>query len=211
MNNMPLFRRFIGSVIDKLIILILFIAIFIVMDYHVMGKLFYYLFIIMKSSPSTYHYIGEVDVSYVHFGFYNDSGRDFIQEFYTPDMYEGIVRTFDLKLTFGFILLNVVYYLVCELKFKASLGKYLLGGILIDNFDNKITINDIIVRTLSATVLMASFVGFRFLFNTNYYLIILLFFIAIDFTVFIQGKSLIDKYANVRYVKRDDFVNHNKH
>ena len=204
MEKMPLFKRFIGSVIDKMIILVLFLVIYLIIDSHATGKLFYYLHNIIKISPSLYQYANEVDVSYTYFGFYNE-GTDFFQRYYTPDMYEGMVRAFDLKLTFGFILLNVVYYLACELKLKASLGKYMLGGILVDNFDDKITTNDIFVRAFFAAILMALFVGIRFLFDTNYYWTILFFFLVIDIPVFINGKSLIDSFVKVRYIKRSEF------
>ena len=201
---MSLLKRFIGSAIDKVIILVLFVVIYLIIDSHATGKLIYYLLNIMKFSPSLYQYAGEADVSYTYFGFYN-KGTDFFQEFYTPDMYEGMVRSFDLKLTFGFILLNVVYYLACELKLKASLGKYMLGGILVDNFDDKITTNDIFIRAFSAAILMALFVCIRFLFDTNYYWTILFFFLVIDIPVFINGKSLIDRFTKVRYIKRSEF------
>ena len=205
MNHMPLFRRFIGSAIDKLIILILFVIVFFIIDSHAMGKVMYYLIVILQSSPSLYDNVGEVDISYILFGFCTDFGRDFIQKWYTPDMYEGIVRAFDLNLTFGFIFLNVVYNLVCELKFKASLGKYLLGGIIVDYFDDKITINDILIRASSAAVLMSLFVGIRFLFDTNYYWVILFFFLVNDIPVFVKGYSLIDRFGKFRYVRRIEF------
>lgn len=204
MEKMSLFKRFIGSAIDKMIILVLFVIIYLIIDSHATGKLIYYVLNIMKFSPSLYQYAGEVDVSYTYFGFYNE-GTDFFQKYYTPDMYEGMVRAFDLKLTFGFILLNVVYYLACELKLKASLGKYMLGGILVDSFEDKITTNDIFIRAFSAAILMALFVGIRFLFDTNYYWTILFFFLVIDIPVFINGISLIDRFAKVRYIKRSEF------
>lgn len=207
MDNMPLFRRFIGSAIDKQIILFLFIVAFFIIDPHATVKIMHYLFTIMPVSPSLYHYTGEMEASFILFGFYNYGVSDYFQG-YTPDMYERIVRTFDLNLTFSFIFLNAIYYILCEVKLKASLGKYLLGGILIDKIDDKITTNDIFVRAFSATTLMALCVGFRFLFDTNYFVTILLFFLANDIPVFIKGYSLIDMFTKVRYVRRTEFENY---
>lgn len=116
------------------------------------------------------------------------------------------LKRFDLKITFSFILLNIIYYLACEFKLKASFGKFLLGGVLIDNFGDKISMNDILIRAFSAAVLMTLFVGLRFLFDTNYFWIILLFFFVIDIPIFFYAKSLIDIFARVKYVKRPEFV-----
>ena len=207
MENMSLFKRFIGSIIDKMIILVLFTIVFSIVESHALAKLLYYLLNIMKVSPSIYQFASVTDVSLTDFGFYNSGTEEYYQEFFSPNMYEGIVRLFDLKLTFGFILLNVVYYLACELMLKASLGKYIFGGILVDNFDDKITTNDIFIRAFSAAILMALFVGIRFLFDTNYYWTILFFFLVIDIPVFIDGKSLIDRFVRVRYIKRSEFDN----
>lgn len=205
MEKLPLFKRFVGSFIDKLIVLIVFGIAFLVIDSHASGKLMYYVLTLMKASPFAYQFAGVVDVSYVHFGFYMPSVEEYFQEFYSPNMYEGMVKAFDLKMTFSFILLNVVYYMVCEIWLKASLGKYAMGGILVDNFDDKITINDVFVRACTGAFLMSLFVGIRFLFNTNYYWVILFFFLFVDIPVLINNKSMIDKAGKVRYVKRANY------
>lgn len=202
---MPLFKRFVGSIIDKLIVLIIFGVAFLVIDSHAIGKLTYYVLTLMKASPFVYQFASVVDVSYVHFGFYIPSVEEYFQEFYSPDMYEGMVKAFDLKMTFSFILLNVVYYIACEIWLKASLGKYAMGGILVDNFDDKISINDIFVRACMGAFLMSFAVGVRFLFNTNYYWMILFFFLFVDIPVLVNNKSMIDKAGRVRYVKRANY------
>ena len=80
-----------------------------------------------------------------------------------------------------------------------------MGGILVDNFDEKITINDVFVRACTGAFLMSLFVGIRFLFNTNYYWVILFFFLFVDIPVLINNKSMIDKAGKVRYVKRANY------
>lgn len=195
---MPLFKCFIGSFIDKLIMLIFFVIVFSIIDSHAIGKIAYYVLYLMKTPPFLYQFASTFDVSYVHFGHYIPS----VEKWYSPDIYEEMVRTFDLKLTFSFILLNIVYYLICEIQLKASLGKYAMGGILVDNFDDKIVINDVFVRACMRAFLMSLFVGIRFLFDTNYYWVILFFFLFVDIPVFINNKSMIDKARRVRYVKR---------
>lgn len=200
MEKMPLCKRFVGSIIDKLVVLTIFVVIFMVIDSdrHSIGKLLYYLIKLMSVSPSSYQYASVLDVSFVYLGFYYPN----IETWRIENTYEEIVRVFDLKLTFGFILLNTVYYLLCELKFGASLGKSAMGGLLVNNFDDKISSNDIFIRASAGVLLMTLFVGIRFLFDTNYYWMILLFFLFVDFPVFINNKSMIDKAGRVRYVKR---------
>ena len=202
---MPLFKRFVGSLIDKLIVLIVFVVVFSVIDSHATGKIMYYILNLMKASPFLYQFASVVDASYVHFGFYMPSVEEYFQKWYSPDMYEGMVKAFDLKMTFCFILLNIIYYLACEIWLKASFGKYAMGGILVDNFDDKITINDIFVRACTGAFLMSFFVGIRFLFDTNYYWVILFFFLFVDIPVLINNKSMIDKAGRVRYVKRANY------
>lgn len=207
--TMPLFKRFVGSLIDKVFLLAIFLAVFAITDSSFITKLILYLKF-AEVSPSDYSLGTLSALASIEYGYYSDNFSPELMERIT-NWYDNLdisdyLKRFDLKITFSFILLNIIYYLACEFKLKASFGKFLLGGVLIDNFGDKISMNDILIRAFSAAVLMTLFVGLRFLFDTNYFWIILLFFFVIDIPIFFNAKSLIDIFARVKYVKRPEFV-----
>lgn len=71
------------------------------------------------------------------------------------------------------------------------------------------TEKEIIKRCFLLLLLMIAAVGLRFTFDINYYMTILLFFLIVDTSVIIKGKSLIDIMTNTYITKRKIYKNEN--
>lgn len=209
MKSMPLYRRFIGSIKDKILILLIFIVGFSVVEGTKKGevKSFTYLTLFVFS-PSDYSYIHQDVLFAMDYGYlrkYSQLSDEEIQEKYKKTNVAQKVKSFDLTITFSFIFLNVLYYLFSEIFLGASIGKYRMKGRLVDNLlGERISTIDAFKRAIIGGLLMTLFVGIRFFFDTNYIIIILLYFLFIDIPVFIKQRSLIDMLSKVSYVEVEE-------
>lgn len=214
-EEMPLLSRFIGSIIDKTMILVVFImALFVVSfidsPFTVVDKAAAYHYV-LGAIPSNYYYvehyiIQEAGVEGPHDGvsdFYWHNNRRELQE--NPP-YHGMLLNMDLTLTLLFILWNLLYYYISELFLKASLGKFLTGGIVVSGNNRKINKRNALLRVGMGAFLMLYFVGLRFLVNTNYYVILILFFYVMDLPLLFSKKSLLDILTGTFYGKRNLFL-----
>lgn len=207
MKVMPLLNRFIGSVIDKVLILFIFVVGFFIIEgeYSGMGRSITYLSL-APHTPSEYAYITLNSLYIIDRGYplkySNKSEQEILEEYMGTDV-QGIVTSFDLTITFTFILLNILFYLLSEIFLGASVGKALLRGRLVDNLlSERIETSAAFKRAIIGGLLMSLAVGLRFLFDTNYIITIVLFFVIIDTPLFFKGRSLIDMFSKVTYVKR---------
>lgn len=194
---MPLFRRFIGSIIDKVMILLIFVIGFCIVEgeskstsrgltylslgYHV---------------PSEYSYITLNSLYIIEHGYpvkYSHESEQEIVEKYEVEEVEEIVRSFDLTITFSFIFLNILYYFLSESILGASVGKNILRGRMVDNLmRERITSSDAFKRAIFGGLLMSLAVGLRYLFDVNYIITIVLFFLIMDIPLFFKRRSLLD-------------------
>jgi len=203
MKPMPLFRRLIGSICDKILILVLYILGFLIVEgiWGITDRGATYLSLGCHS-PSEYSYVTLNSLYIIDKGYQlrysQETEEEIIQNYEKADV-EGIVRNFDLTITFSFILLNILYYLLSEIVLSASFGKALLGGKLVDSFCDKISSRDAFKRAIIGGILMSLAVGLRFLLDLNYVITIVLFFLIIDIPIFIKRRSLIDILSKVNY------------
>lgn len=183
METLPIWRRLFGSVMDKLIILVLFIIIGCILSpYGFSGDLGTFVGGILKDSPSSFQYT-ELAALKRHDETLNLSLLDF-------------------KICFLFILVNVVYYLFGESVVRGSFGKRIFEGIVATKDGNAIPRYKYILRALTLGVLMALFSYLRYIIDISYTMTIVLFFMILDIPVLISRKSLIDIITNTIYIRR---------
>ena len=204
MKSMSLFRRFIGGLIDKLLILIIFLLGFAAIEGNKSIDRGLTYLSIGNNSPSMYEY-ATLDCLYIiDIGFpvkYSTKSEQELLERYSNTDYVGIVRSFDLTITSSFILLNILYYFLSEIFLGASVGKYRMRGRAVDALlGERITITDAFKRAILFGLLMFLAVWLRFVFDVSYTIVIVAFFLIIDIPIFFKRRSLIDMLSKVTYV-----------
>lgn len=203
-KKMPLLTRFIGSFIDKVLILLLFIiGSFAVSPYGAAGRLGTYVGL-MSVSPRHYEYIDRAAMN--RYGTYNDGVSHYYQDMerlVNNPPYIGSTIDLDKAITFSFILFNLLYYVIFETIFSASLYKHMLGGVLLDSENNKIRFRQAILRAVCGGILMTSLVFlFHYRMGLNHFVIIIMFFLLMDLPVFFIKRSLLDICTGTTYVKQ---------
>lgn len=199
MNPISFLSRLAATIIDKVIVIILFVIFSIIYysPFESSSKLGTYSALI-GDSPSSYEYIDNMKV-----GVTPTSSLYYKKDVQTVELKKGNnALLLDLELTGFFIAINFIYYFLFELLLKASLGKYLLGGIIFTNKKSIISIKKCFLRSLLLLILMLSMVGLRFALNVSYYHVIILFFIILDASVFFDKRSLIDILTKTYIIKR---------
>lgn len=207
MRQLPLFKRFVGSIIDKVIILLIFgICFYLINGESATAFKSGTYYSLASIAPSEYSRMTIDDLYIIENGFptrYSDESEQEILLKFTGVDLEGLVRTFDLAMTFSFILFNLIYYLLFETIFGASLGKTLMKGVIIDNllFD-RISFAYAVKRAIIGGFLMSLAVGLRFVLDVNYFIVMVLFFLIVDYPVLIKKGSLIDLLSKVTCIER---------
>ena len=74
----------------------------------------------------------------------------------------------------------------------ASLFKHLFGGVLVNKEGEKSSKYSILVRNFLFFIILCLVVFLRFLLNTSYIFIVVIFFILFDFMVFTRKRNLLD-------------------
>ena len=100
-----------------------------------------------------------------------------------------------------FFVVNILYYLLCELIFKASLGKRVLKCRIRKNDGEDINIRDAFTRAAILGSLLLLAIALHMTININGYITTILFFAILDFTVFTKHRSLVDKYSDTIVAK----------
>ena len=106
------------------------------------------------------------------------------------------------KYVWMFVIVNVLYYLLCELSFKASFGKRLLKCRIKKSDGSEINKRDIFTRSGILASLLLLAIALHMTMNINGYITTILFFAILDFTVFTKQMSLVDKYSDTLVVKQ---------
>lgn len=176
MENLAIPQRIIASIIDKAIIILLFViaSLLIIGIYSAPGELGAYS-AILGMSPEAYEYSNQ----------YN--------------MYE-----IDFNFTCIFVFTNILYYTLFEYLLGASLGKHMLGGVFINSEKEKIVFSNVLVRNAILLIMILLAIACRWIFNTSYWAVIIPFFLIIDLPIFFSeaSQSLIDKLSSTYLVKR---------
>ena len=170
MENKNILRRTFSFLVDKVLILLLFIIVVVSPSpYWAAGALGTYS-VILKMSPSHY---------------------------YSQDLYSN-----DLYFTVYFIIVNFIYYLLSECWLKSSFGKYICGLIIVSKDMHKISLQSTIKRCSLLLLFIVLAVSIRFVFDTNYIITSILFFLIIDIPALIHGQSILDLVTNTYVVKK---------
>lgn len=218
MEKIYIIKRLLSSLIDKVLILIFFVITFMCIFPYETGKLGHYS-ALLDESPLSYH---SQDEYLAMRGTYGDKViycniEEFAQYLNNiqnqPELlkpFEGETLFRDLQITGFFIIINFIYYFLFEWIFHASLGKKMCGFAIVSRSYKKISWKEAIKRCFILLLLMLLAIYLRFLFNINYYITILLFFLIVDISVFINGKSLIDIMTNTCVVKKIFIENNEK-
>ena len=176
---MNIYYRILGSLIDKLLIVILFVALFLT---------FY-----QYSAPA---YLGTF------------WGGCFYE---TPNIYplteasgcEYSLKEIDITVVAIFCIANFIYYFLFEAILKASLGKYICGGVAYTEDENPISVKDAFIRSLVLQLFIITAVWIRFsLLSVSYLILIILFFCILDLPVFFKKQSLVDIATNTIYLRK---------
>lgn len=203
-KEMPLLSRFVGSIIDKIFILIIFVVGSIVISpYGAPGRLGTYIGL-RNSSLSNYEYIDKAAMN--RYSTYRDGVSQYYQDrerLANDPPHIGSTLELDINITFSFILLNLVFYILFESILSASPGKRMLGGVIIDSSDDKIGFSKVLTRGLLGGLLMA---GTYFLLHLQGGLantvVVIVFFLLLDLPVMFTKKSLLDLCTGTTYARR---------
>lgn len=169
-------RRIIASIIDKAIIILLFgiASLLIIGIYSAPGELGAYS-AILGMSPEAYEYSNQYNMHEIDFNF-----------------------------TCIFVFTNILYYTLFECLLGASLGKRVLGGVLINSKKEKIVFSNVLARNAILLLMILLAIACRWIFNTSYWVVIISFFLIMDLPIFFSetSQSLIDRFSSTYLVKR---------
>ena len=173
---MNIFKRFIGSLLDKIILIFLF------------G--FLLVFILPFSGETLGIFLGAV---------LNEPTSSYPwTEAAANNVYS--LEEIDHEIVYSFTILNMLYYFICESAFKASPGKYIMGGRCVDIFDNKVDMGLSLRRATALGIFIFIAIQFRaFVTIISYTTTIIIFFLIIDIPVLFRKRSLIDIVTGTYY------------
>ena len=189
-QSFNLFKRFVGTLIDKIFIVVLFLLVFIaIFPFKGPGLLGVFTALFFMS-PHDYEYISHGVVSSFNLSFISTPGD------------------LDNFITVVFSLLNIIYYVLSEALMGASPGKRFLGGIIIDSKNNKVDIFRVLLRGIcGGALIMASVVTLHNLIGLSYLFVVPLHFLILDVPLFFIRQSLIDLGSGTIYAKRKTVAN----
>ena len=210
-QTMPLVRRFIGSLIDKVVLIVLFAVGFAVISpFGAAGKMGRYVGI-LTVSPNNYEYIDRIVINNYYNSDYSMSD-DGVDPYYKAQKHLanmanpphiGSTKENDLNITLSFILLNLIYYLFFFFFLCASPFKAVMGGVLLDSNKQKIGIGKVILRAFCGGVFMLIAVFMlHFSMGYSYAVVFVLFFLAMDIPIFFTRQSLLDMCTGTIYAKK---------
>lgn len=203
-KKMPLSSRFIGSIIDKILILFIFVfGSIAISPFGAAGKLGKYSGL-LNVPVSNYEYIDKAAMN--SYGVYNEGVSQYYQDkerLANDPPHIGSTIELDMSITFAFIILNMVFYILFESILSASPGKRMFKSIILDSADDKIGFSKAFTRGLCGGALMG---GTYFLLHlvgglTNI-VVVIVFFLLLDLPVFFTKKSLLDLCTGTSYAKR---------
>lgn len=208
-KKMPLFSRLIGSIIDKILILFLFVgSSMIISPYGASAKLGKYHGLI-NSSPNNYEYIDQAEMNRYHTGSYFEYYDDIDKDFQDKARFEkeiphiGATKELDVSITISFIIFNLVFYILFESTLSSSPGKRMLGGVIVDSTNDKIAFSKTLVRALcGGTMMMFFYYVIHFVVGLSNLGVVVIFFLVVDLPVFFTKRSLLDIVTGTQYAKR---------
>ncbi len=203
-QKMSLLSRFVASIIDKILILIIFVAGFtIISPYASSVKIGKYIGL-FNAKLEVYEYIDKTEMK--NYGKFSNEVSEYYQHGVRSEMgppHIGSTLELDKSITFAFILLNMVFYILFESILSASPGKRMFKGIIFDSAGDEIGFSKAFTRGLCGGSLMG---GTYFLLHlvgglTNI-VVVIVFFLLLDLPVLFTKKSLLDLCTGTTYAKR---------
>ena len=210
MKQKNLILRSLSFIIDKLMVLIVFLLVYIAIIYYgpfiSLGS-YYGLLGKVPSSYSFYDkclameevYGNDIFLDYKEWAQYS---KEIESQPEVLELVKGKTLNRDLLITGLLILVIFNYYLFCEWLLQASLGKKISGLVVVSEDNRKMTLGKVWERNLMLLLLMVLAVALRFVFDLSYYLTVCLFWLFTDFTVLINGRSVIDLITNTWVLRR---------
>ena len=200
-RELPLVRRFFGSLIDKFFVLLIAVLGYIACKpYAGTGDIGTFIGL-MNAKPSNYEYIDRIDIDNygkIYPGIDIEFQMKAREESDVP--YIGHTKDFDMRMCSIFIIVNVIYFILFELTLRSSPGKAILGGKLLDNASNKLSLWRVPLRSIILGALaFLCVLLFRYGCDLSYYTVTAFFFIIMDFSLFFNKRSFIDICTGTRY------------
>ena len=176
---MKIYLRIFGSLMDKIFILILFLLTFIaIYQYSAPTYLGTFWGGCLYEIPNTYKFTEAAGC-------------------------EDSLKEIDITVVTVFSIVNFLYYFLFESTLKASLGKYICGGIACTEDEKTISVKDAFLRSLVLILFIVVAVTIRFsILQVSYIFLILLFFCVLDLPILFKKKSLVDIATDTFYVSR---------
>lgn len=116
---------------------------------------------------------------------------------------EYSLKEIDITVVTIFSIVNFLYYFLFESTLKASLGKYICGGIACTEDEKTISVKNAFLRSLVLILFIVVAVTIRFsILQVSYIFLILLFFCVLDLPILFKEKSLVDIATDTFYVSR---------
>lgn len=203
-KKMSLLLRFLGSLIDKVLILHIFVIGFtVIQPYASSVKLGKYIGL-FDAKLEAYEYIDMAEID--KYDETTDDVSEYFQHGVKSEMappYLGFTLDLDKTITFAFIILNIVYYILSESLLSASPGKRMLRGVILDTVNDRIGFSKVLVRGLFLGALMTGIYCLLHLVGkqTNT-VVVIVFFLILDLPVFFTKASLLDLCTGTFYAKR---------
>ena len=206
MKIVSLKRRLAGTIIDKVLILFLFVFLSIVFCSGHPGAEFG-TFMATIELGKNYNEIESNKTIYER----DIETRKFLKENGYPELhyefeeYEHYKTELDVyqKHILIFVVTNLLYYLLCESFFKASLGKAIFKCKIQRKNGNEISKSDVFIRIGILGGLLLLSVALQMFLNLNAYVTSILFWVVKDFTVLTKQQSLVDISSGTLIVKRN--------
>ena len=176
---MKIYLRIFGSLMDKIFIHILFLLTFIaIYQYSTPTYLGTFWGGCLYEIPNTYKFTEAAGCEYS-------------------------LKEIDITVVTVFSIVNFLYYFLFESTLKASLGKYICGGIACTEDEKTISVKDAFLRSLVLILFIVVAVTIRFsILQVSYIFLILLFFCVLDLPILFKKKSLVDIATDTFYVSR---------
>lgn len=202
MNIVSLQRRLAATLIDKVVILFLFVIVALIFcSGHPGAELgtFTYSTSVEYKKIESKRTLYETQLDNKKFieengyGVYNVKDEEYEHYKTALDVYQKHVLIF--------VIVNLLYYFLSEYFFKASFGKRILKCQIRRSDGSEIGNSEIFSRTGILFALLLLAVTLQMSMNINAYITSIFFFGILDFTVFPRQQSLIDKYSDTYIIR----------
>lgn len=210
-NSAYLWKRLLGSIIDKMIILyfsLIVIVLICIFDKGFSGELGIFGALFNMTKDSVY----SSAIGHVMSFFPND---DMSQHQLEIDSRFQYLIWVELKIAYLFIVINIIYYATCEKLTSSSVGKSSFNLKLVSNpctSAKNIPISKVLYRASCFFFIASGIISLRWFVGFNYYVVVALFFLIMDLPVLFKRASLLDILTKTKLISynKDKFPKEEK-